>query len=244
MAVVIFWIVIGVLFVSAVILLSGRGGFMIAGYNTASPEEKRRYDQKKLTRSVGIALLVIDIATVPLVFVHSPAYIIFYSVFLVVSVLALLAYVNTKCFVPGAPGKKVNKAVFAVIAIVTLVIIAGSVFLVGGGAQPPVYTLSPDSSAFTIDSMYGLTVNTSDIQSLELKATLPSNLKRTNGYGGVGTVLKGFCSSDIGDVRVLIDTSKSLFLYITTSSEVIILNGETNEETQQLYETLNMALKK
>lgn len=248
---VVFWIVIGVLFVCAAILLSGRGSWMLAGYNTASREEKSRYDQKKLTRSVGIALLVIDLATVPLAFVRSTTYILFYTVFVIVSVIALMVYVNTKCLVPGAPsvtktgasGKR-NIVITFVIIVIMLAVIAGSFLMAQSGGKPPVYTLSADSSAFTIDSMYGLTIDTATIQSVELKPTLPDNLKRTNGYGGIGTVLKGYCSSAIGDVLVFIDTSKSLFLYITTPTEVIILNGETDAETEHLYDALNKAVKK
>ncbi len=37
----------------SVALLMGKGSFLIAGYNTASQEEKRRYDKKKLCRTVG-----------------------------------------------------------------------------------------------------------------------------------------------------------------------------------------------
>lgn len=39
--------VIGILFaLLSGVLLSGRGGFLIAGYNTASKEEKEKYDEK------------------------------------------------------------------------------------------------------------------------------------------------------------------------------------------------------
>ena len=37
----------------SLVLLSGRGAWLIAGYNTMSPEEKARYDEKALCRSTG-----------------------------------------------------------------------------------------------------------------------------------------------------------------------------------------------
>lgn len=43
----------------AVVLLSGRGAGMIAGYNTSSAAEKAKYDEKKLCRFVGGILLPI-----------------------------------------------------------------------------------------------------------------------------------------------------------------------------------------
>jgi hypothetical protein len=242
----VFWVVIGLLTVCAVILLTGRGSFLIAGYNTASPEVKSRYDQKKLTRAVGLALLIIDLATVPLVFVRGIAYLIFYIIFLLAVAAALLFYTNKKCYAPGAEvsagsgtARKSNKAVLIATAVILLAAAVFTAVMILSGSKAPVYSLSPDKSTFKIESMYGLTIDTSDIQSLELKDTLPGNLKRTNGYGGVGTVLKGFFSSDLGDIRVFLDTSKTLFLYITTPTEVIILNAETDDETRQLYAMLS-----
>lgn len=43
----------------AVILMSGKGGFLIAGYNTAPKEQKRKYDEKKLSRVYGIGMMII-----------------------------------------------------------------------------------------------------------------------------------------------------------------------------------------
>lgn len=59
--------IIGLLFtVMALVLLTGRGAFLIAGYNTASKKEKQKYDSKALCRFMGKILLPIGIAT-PLV---------------------------------------------------------------------------------------------------------------------------------------------------------------------------------
>lgn len=56
---IIMWIVIGLMSVFSVILLTGRGGFLIAGYNTSSIEKKAQYDEKKLCRTMGCGLSVI-----------------------------------------------------------------------------------------------------------------------------------------------------------------------------------------
>ena len=36
-----------------IVLFCGKGSFLIAGYNTASPEEKAEFDEKALCRAVG-----------------------------------------------------------------------------------------------------------------------------------------------------------------------------------------------
>lgn len=45
------------LFVSlAIVFFCGKGAFLIAGYNTASPEEKEQYDEKTLCRAMGVLM--------------------------------------------------------------------------------------------------------------------------------------------------------------------------------------------
>ena len=47
----------GIIF--GIILCSGRGIDMIAGFNTASPEERAKWDEKALCRGVGILLFAL-----------------------------------------------------------------------------------------------------------------------------------------------------------------------------------------
>ena len=49
------------LLIAACFLLCGKGAWLIAGYNTMSQAEKRRYDEKKLCRAMGIFLLLCSI---------------------------------------------------------------------------------------------------------------------------------------------------------------------------------------
>ena len=42
-----------------IVLCCGKGAFLIAGYNTASPKEKASYDEKALCRATGVLVLVI-----------------------------------------------------------------------------------------------------------------------------------------------------------------------------------------
>ena len=42
-----------------IVLCCGKGAFLIAGYNTSSPEERAKYDEKALCRAVGGLVLVI-----------------------------------------------------------------------------------------------------------------------------------------------------------------------------------------
>ena len=45
----------------SLLLLMGKGSFLIAGYNTASAKEKAQYNEKKLCRIVGVGLLIVTL---------------------------------------------------------------------------------------------------------------------------------------------------------------------------------------
>lgn len=56
---VIILIVMALLFlIMSLFLLNGKGSWLIAGYNTASQNERDKYDEKKLCRAVGLLCLL------------------------------------------------------------------------------------------------------------------------------------------------------------------------------------------
>lgn len=94
------WAVVVIFAVISIVLLSGHGANLIAGYNTASEEEKNRYDAKKLCRTVGGGMSMITILILVMAIWESvlPAY--FSTVFLVVTLIdigVMLILMNTVC---------------------------------------------------------------------------------------------------------------------------------------------------
>ena len=94
------WAVVVIFAVIIIVLLSGHGANLIAGYNTASEEEKNRYDAKKLCRTVGGGMSMITILILVMAIWESvlPAY--FSTVFLVVTLIdigVMLVLMNTVC---------------------------------------------------------------------------------------------------------------------------------------------------
>lgn len=53
------WVVLGLFAIMGISLICGKGTWMIAGYNTMSKEEKAKHDIKKISRGVGILLLIV-----------------------------------------------------------------------------------------------------------------------------------------------------------------------------------------
>ena len=52
------WIVFAVLLVLSLLLLTGHGSWLIAGYNTLPEEERAKYSVKKCCRILGVGLLI------------------------------------------------------------------------------------------------------------------------------------------------------------------------------------------
>ena len=57
----IIWIGFAIFLVLSIALISGHASGFISGYNTASKEEKEKYDEKKLCKTTGIGMAVITI---------------------------------------------------------------------------------------------------------------------------------------------------------------------------------------
>ena len=101
------WAVAVLFAVISIVLLSGHGANLIAGYNTASEEEKSKYDAKKLCRTVGGGMSVITLLFLVMAIWESvlPSY--FSTVFLVVTLIdigIMLVLMNTVCRKQHADG--------------------------------------------------------------------------------------------------------------------------------------------
>lgn len=103
-------------------------------------------------------------------------------------------------------------------------------------SNPTTYIIS--NGNFKIATAFGQTIKISDITKIQIKNYLPGSLSRIAGYGN-GSIVKGKCSSDIGNVTLYVDTSQHTFIYLTTKSGIVILNDQTTAKTESLYNTLN-----
>ena len=94
------WIVFAFLAIMSIVLLSGHGSGLIAGYNTASEDEKNQYDEKKLCRVIGAGMLVITLLILVMAIWEAvlPASFAFVTlVIVVVDCAAMIIAANTIC---------------------------------------------------------------------------------------------------------------------------------------------------
>ena len=96
----IIWTVFIILLIISVVLLTGHGANLIAGYNTSSQEEKNKYDEKKLCRVVGIGMLSISILIFVMGVLESilPAFTAYVAVgIILLDIVIMIVLVNTIC---------------------------------------------------------------------------------------------------------------------------------------------------
>ncbi len=85
-----------IVIVFAVILLSGRGANLLAGFNTLSDDEKKEYDEKALSKFVGKIFLPIGIMF-PCIALGAIFKIVWLPIILAVLVVALIIFAAIYC---------------------------------------------------------------------------------------------------------------------------------------------------
>ena len=84
--------------IMAIVFFFGKGDFLIAGYNTASDEEKAKYDKKKLNRTYAFICLILSISFVLSAIINKPQAIYFIIIPVVLlCVILLVVLSNTYC---------------------------------------------------------------------------------------------------------------------------------------------------
>ena len=245
------WIIFIPLFLLAVVLLTGHGSFLIAGYNTSSEEEKEKYDTHKLCRTVGGFILSVLISTAGLFLIpvnsrYSTPYIIFYLIFMILAIGFLLYYTNYRCLKKeyennkNAGKSKSERVIILVTGMVTLPIILLVGITLYRAALPPVYIIRDDT--LKISSFYGETIPLGEIKNLRMEETIPFKLSKKNG-SDFGSILKGKFNAEGKAAHVYLDAAKPPFIFMESGEELYIINDVNREKTQMLYRQLKSSLK-
>ncbi|MDE7268234.1 MAG: DUF3784 domain-containing protein [Lachnospiraceae bacterium] len=96
----IMWVVFVIFLIISIVLLSGHGSWFISGYNTASKEEKAKYDEKKLCKTTGFGMAVIAVLILVMGLFEDvlPASFAYISLgIILVDVLLMIVVCNTVC---------------------------------------------------------------------------------------------------------------------------------------------------
>lgn len=102
-------LVIGLLFlVMGIVLFCGKGSRLIAGYNTMSPQEKKKYDEKKLCKAASVVCVLCSLMLFIMSYLGYRVerqitserdmliFVIAFIAVITVAIFAALVYMNTK----------------------------------------------------------------------------------------------------------------------------------------------------
>jgi len=228
-------------------LLSGRGAFLISGYNMMSKEERANYNEKKLCRDVGKLVLSITLSmAVMFIGINFEIYWLITTGTILIAALsfgAVFFFNSSKRYLKeGADVKNVRFlrrgrfTKFHVVILVLTFIGVGTLMLLG--FNEPNVTVS--ESNVRISGIYGLTVDFVEISSVTLIEQSMREIgagSRTNGFSGVGDVLKGnFRSHTHGETLLFIRATSSPTIHIERpDARDIFISFADSDETLSLY---------
>lgn len=94
------WLVAVICFIISVVLITGHGSGLIAGYNTASKEEKDKYNEKKLCKVAGFGMTAITIILIIMALFYkllpaSFSYIL--EAYIIIDAITMIILGNTIC---------------------------------------------------------------------------------------------------------------------------------------------------
>lgn len=232
----------------SLVLLMGKGGFLIAGYNTASEKERRKYNEKKLCRTVGayMALITVLVLGAEILGENIPDWymaLVMGGVF--VGLIPTLLYANLGCRVkPGEEilleekelkRKKTRNIGTAVIVLITIAALAFSAVLLFTG---DVKVLIQDDQLEIRGSYWSdYELPLSEIRTITYREDFETGRKRM-GVNSLQLNEGTFQNSEFGEYTIYSYARCEDFVVMETTEGVLVINGKTPEETRTLYEKI------
>lgn len=239
------WIIAGIFTILTIILLSGKGAFLISGYNTASKADKMKYDEKKLCRVTGIGIGIITIFLIVLGCFgkNAPSWIV--AALFIVTIAAIIGMAvlgNTICKVKSSGDemetsderKRNARTIKWTLIFVTAVLLVIGIVLCTGQIK-----ITVDENNIEIVGSYweDYQVELNSIKSISYRETLDKGT-RTNGMGTFKLLEGNFNNNEFGNYILYAYVKCDNYIILDTTDKIIVINAKTQQETESLYKTL------
>lgn len=253
------WFILILFAVLSAVLLSGRGGFLIAGYNTSSPEQKAKIDEKKLCRVMGAGMGVITLwlfAGACFGADQPDWYGKVTPVLIITDVLAMVLAANFGCkrtnlteeekaaleqLSKDPAQKRRERNLKRGSLLFTLACFGAAAFFLFTGNV----SVRVENEKLLIKGSYwpDYTVALSEIQSVTCREGDFEVGRRTNGLGSPRLLEGHFKNEELGAYILYAYTDcKNYVLLETTNGDVVAVNGKDAEATKELYKTITEEL--
>lgn len=237
-------LITGFLFLAlSILFLLGKGSFLIAGYNTSSKAEKAKYDEKKICRYAGIAMLMASIGQFILLWNKN----LMWLTLLVSFVAVVVAIVGANFFSKKKAedineteikqeDDKASKVVKIGSIVFTLIILAG----IGGLLFAGDVNLSVGKNAVEINAFMasGSSVDYTDIKEVYLSDDVHHG-SRVGGFGGLKISSGNFENDKYGRYKLYAYNDNDTFIVVKTNEDkYIVFNQSSQKNTEKVYESI------
>lgn len=239
------WFIAVIFLIITIILISGKGAFLIAGCNTSSKAEKLKYDEKKLCRVMGSGTGIITLFLILLAcFGDNPPnwMLITLPIVIITVTTVMLILCNTICKAENisatevtAEESKTNRRIL----IVTLIITAAILCIIGIMLFTGQIETTVEGDSIKIAGSYwtDYSVQLDKIKSISCVDGLEVG-NRTNGLGSFKLLEGNFRNNQFGDYILYAYLKCDNYIVIDTYNGILVINAETEQETESLYQML------
>lgn len=235
------WLLIALFGVMSALFLMGKGSFLIAGYNTSSPQQKAMYDEKKLCRVMGVGMSVITLSLLMGMLNENLA-----SYFILDgSIIGLIViFIGSHKYAKKKENKMIEnynkekawyKNSHFYTSIISIVIVIGVGLTMFTGSV----SIEFNDHSFTAKSFMAssITVEYKDINDVQYQQDVKLG-SRTWGVGSFKIKVGHFKNDEFGQYQLYSYVNCHDYVVLKTKDSYIVLNDVDEEQTKIIYEKI------
>ena len=226
-------LVISIIFlIISILLLMGKGSFLIAGYNTASEKEKAKYNEKKLCRIVGLGFLVMTCGLFSLFMLKDIGLYIMIGTFIVGMAIIFIGseYASVE---RNQKKTKMSIGIGVLITVILGAFIMGVMFI---GDIDIEY--NDDYVQLSGTFVSSSKIDYDDIFKVEYCDDFDIGRKK-NGINNAVVEAGRYYNDEFGNYHLYAYTYSSHYVIIYTENEIFVVSGENEKQTQNIYNQLS-----
>lgn len=226
-------LVISIIFlIISILLLMGKGSFLIAGYNTASEKEKAKYNEKKLCRIVGLGFLVMTCGLFSLFMLEDIGLYIMIGTFIVGMAIIFIGseYASVE---RNQKKTKMSIGIGVLITVILGAFIMGVMFI---GDIDIEY--NDDCVQLSGTFVSSSKIDYDDILKVEYCDDFDIGRKK-NGINNAVVEAGRYYNDEFGNYHLYAYTYSSHYVIIYTENEIFVVSGENEKQTQNIYNQLS-----
>lgn len=254
---VVLWLCFLLFLLLTILFFRGKGSFLISGYNTASQEEKDRYDEKKLLQVMGYCMGICCLGILFMILFLEKNSRLVTGIFIVIVLLDIIMTIiltNTICRKSSGKtekrdcdlkadnaGERLNRKIVKIVCGFAILISIVILFILTTGNVD--VELGEDQLNIVCSYWPDQSIDYNRIEDVSYSEDWNPG-SRIGGFGSFRLNLGRFENSQEGRYHLYAYTGCSSFIIIETDQGVVAVNNKDEASTRALYEEIRKKLGK